>query len=412
MASQRPVHQAFAWFHTHEQRFREWQMEFTRIPAPPFGEAERARWLHSRFEELGLRDVKVDAVGNVLGVRLGSNQSEPAIALTAHIDTVFPPGTRIEVRSEGEKLLGPGISDNASGVTALLAMAAVLEEFQIESERTVLFVGNVGEEGEGDLRGMRHLFTHSPWKQSIARTLVLDGAGIETIVTQALGSRRFEVTARAKGGHSWSDFGEPNPIVVLARAVAALYEVPLSSSPDVKSAYNVGVFQAGTSVNSIPALASMRVDLRSSSQTEIERLSRELSHIVHDASRNGRLSAGPGGGSSTRLSVAVEKIGERPAAELPADARILQVVRAVDAHLGITSRLHRSSTDANIPISLGREALSLGAGGIGGGAHTLNEWFDTTGRELGLKRIFLSLMALASEPSIRQASENEVKLQQ
>jgi acetylornithine deacetylase/succinyl-diaminopimelate desuccinylase-like protein len=407
LASQPVVHSAFAWFHDGEQRFREWQLEFTRIAAPPFGEAERARWLHRQFEKLGLRAVKTDEVGNVLGMRPGRSNSEPAIAVTAHIDTVFPSGTPINVRSDGHKLFGPGISDNASGVTAMLAMVAALEEFEIETERPVLFVGTVGEEGEGDLRGMRHLFTQSPWKESIARTLVIDGAGTETIVTQALGSRRFEVTARAKGGHSWSDFGEPNPIVALARAVAALYEVPLSSEPEVKSAYNVGIIQGGTSVNSIPAVASMRVDLRSSAQTEIERLTHELNRIASAASRNGKLSAGPPTDAPTAVSISVEKIGERPAAELAAGKRILQVVRAVDAHLGINSRLHRSSTDANIPLSLGREAVSLGAGGIGGGAHTVNEWFDTTGRDVGLKRIFLALMALANDPSASQAQTED-----
>jgi tripeptide aminopeptidase len=402
LAAKPAVHQAFEWLHAQERMLRRWQMEFTAIPAPPFGEAQRSRWLCERFKKLGLQTVSIDEVGNVIGVRPGVGSPEASIAVTAHIDTVFPPGTRIEVRSEGDKLFGPGISDNASGVTALLAMAAVLAECEIETQAPILFVGNVGEEGEGDLRGMRHLFTNSEWKNSITCTLVIDGAGTETIVTQALGSRRFEVTARAKGGHSWSDFTEPNPIVVLARAIDALYQLPASGKADVKSAYNVGVIEGGTSVNSIPAQASMRVDLRSSSQTEIERLSHELNRIVTSAARNGRLSAGPAGESATRVRVSIDKIGERPAAELSADAAILQIVRAVDEHLGINSRLHRSSTDANIPLSLGREAVSIGAGGIGGGAHTINEWFDSTGRELGLKRILLALLALANESSAEQ----------
>jgi acetylornithine deacetylase/succinyl-diaminopimelate desuccinylase-like protein len=406
LASDVIVHKAFAWLHAQEERFREWQTQFTSIPAPPFGESQRSRWLCDRFKKLGLANASVDEVGNVVGLRPGARKSESAVAITAHIDTVFPPGTRIEVRSEGSKLFGPGVSDNASGVTALLAMASALAEFEIETQVPILFVGNVGEEGEGDLRGMRHLFTGSKWKDSIARTLVIDGAGTETIVTEALGSRRFEVTARAKGGHSWSDFTEPNPIVVLARAIDELYQLPASSRPDLKSAYNVGVIQGGTSVNSIPAQASMRVDLRSSSQAEIERLSHELNRIVNAAAQNGRLSAGPAGESPTRVRVSVDKIGERPAAELPANAAILQIVRAVDDHLGITSRLHRSSTDANIPLSLGREAVSLGAGGVGGGAHTLNEWFDTSGRELGLKRILLVLLALANQSS--SAAEDRI----
>jgi di/tripeptidase len=237
---------------------------------------------------------------------------------------------------------------------------------------------------------MRHLFSSEPWKDSIARTLVVDGAGTETIVKQALGSRRFEVTLRGKGGHSWSDFGDPNPIAQLARAVSEFYKTPASSAPKKKSAYNVGVIAGGTSVNSIPESASMRVDLRAESEEEIKRLESALRAAVEQALKgNAQAAAG------RKLSAEIRKIGDRPAAELVPGARILQIARAVDAHLGIRSRLHVSSTDANIPLALGREAVSIGAGGAGGGAHTLNEWFDPAGRDLGLKRILLMVLALA-----------------
>lgn len=390
LSEQRAVHAAFAWFRRNEAELCSWQMEFASIPAPPFGEAERGEWLRAKFAELGLRDCRTDDAGNVLGIFPAINDERGTLALSSHIDTVFPAGTAINIRREGERLLGPGISDNASGVTALLALAAAMNSAELRTEAPILFAGTVGEEGEGNLRGMRHLFTSDPWKDSIAHTLVVDGAGTETIVKQALGSRRFEVTVRGRGGHSWSDFGDPNPIAVLAQAVADFYKTQPAAAPKKKSAYNVGVISGGTSVNSIPESASMRVDLRGESEEEIERLEAALGAAVEEA-----VKANAQGAAGRKLSAEIRKIGERPAAELIAGARILQIVRAVDAHLGIRSRLHVSSTDANIPLSLGKEAVSIGAGGTGGGAHTLHEWFDPTGRDLGLKRILLSVLALA-----------------
>lgn len=390
LSEQRAVHAAFAWFRRNEAELCRWQMEFAAIPAPPFGEAERGEWLRTKFAELGLRDCRTDDVGNVLAIFPGSNGERGTLALSSHIDTVFPAETAIHIRREGERMLGPGISDNASGVTALLALAAAMESAELRTEVPILFAGTVGEEGEGNLRGMRHLFASDPWKDSIAHTLVVDGAGIETVVKQALGSRRFEVTVRGKGGHSWSDFGDPNPIAVLAQAVAEFYKTQPAAANKKKSAYNVGVISGGTSVNSIPESASMRVDLRGESEEEIERLEEALRAAVEQA-----VKANAHGAAGRKLSAEIRKIGERPAAELIPGARILQVVRAADSHLGIRSRLHVSSTDANIPLSLGKEAVSIGAGGTGGGAHTVNEWFDPTGRDLGLKRILLVVLALA-----------------
>ena len=389
------VRQALDWFAAHEPELRRWQMELARIPAPPFGEGARGEWLQARFAELGLEEAHVDAVGNVLGVRRGAEpHGQPEgrfIAVTAHIDTVFPAGTPLDIREEGSKLLGPGVSDNASGVTALLALAAALKAESVRHSANLVLVGNVGEEGEGDLRGMRHLFSDPRWKDSIACTLVVDGSGSDTIVTQALGSRRFEVTVRGPGGHSWSDFGAPNPIVILARAIAAFSRTKLPAEP--RTSASVGVIQGGTSVNTIPESASARVDIRSASAAEMERLEGALRAAVEEAVAEE--AAGPRRKSSPHASVEIASIGSRPAAELPEGARVLEVVRAVDAHLGNTARLHRASTDANIPLSLGREAVSLGAGGTGGGAHTLHEWYDPTGRELALQRMLLSTLLLA-----------------
>jgi tripeptide aminopeptidase len=388
------IRSAFNWFRTQEPQLAQWQLEMARLAAPPFGEGPRAAWLAERFRELGLDDVRVDDVGNVFGIHPGFGRRY--IALSAHIDTVFPAGTPLNVRQQGSRLYGPGVSDNGAGVTAMLAVVALLRSVRLRHALPFLFIGNVGEEGEGDLRGMRHIFATPRWKDSIAYSLILDGAGSDTIVAEALGSRRFEIIVRGPGGHSWSDFGAPNPIVILARAIEAFCRTPVPASP--KSTFNIGVIRGGTSVNSIPESASMRVDLRSTSTSELERLERSLC-VCLDQAVEAEQSAAAGRGSAQRKTHAVTSevvvIGDRPAGELEPNARILQVVRAVDAQLGNVAQVQRASTDANIPLSLGREAVAIGGGGSGGGAHTLQEWFDCTGRELGLKRILLTLLALA-----------------
>jgi len=384
---------AVEWFRDQEAEFSRWQIEVARIPAPPFGEAARADWLAERFHALGLVKVHKDSIGNVLGSCLGI--SSAFVSLIAHLDTVFPANTPLNVRQQGRKLYGPGISDNASGITALLAIAGAFANFDLPHAASLLFIGNVGEEGEGDLRGMRHIFTDSAWKDSIRASLVLDGAGTDTIVAEALGSRRFEVTVRGPGGHSWSDFGMPNPIVVLSRAIHLFSQTRVSNSP--KTTFNVGVIRGGTSVNSIPESASMRVDVRSSSEPEIQRLELELHRSVERALQEEEARTGAARNSHRRSTLAFEivGIGDRPGGELDTNARILQIARAVDAHLGNSSQVQRASTDANIPISMGREAIAIGAGGSGGGAHTLQEWFDTTGRTLALERILLIALCLA-----------------
>ena len=223
------VRSAFNWFRAQEPQLAHWQLEMARIPAPPFGEGARAAWLADRFRELALDDVRVDDVGNVFGVHPGFGKRY--ISLSAHIDTVFPAGTPLNIRQQGTRLYGPGVSDNGAGVTAMLAIAALLRSVRVRHAMPILFIGNVGEEGEGDLRGMRHNFATPRWKDSIAYSLILDGAGSDTIVAEALGSRRFEVIVRGPGGHSWSDFGAPNPIVILSRAIERFCQTPVSSAP-------------------------------------------------------------------------------------------------------------------------------------------------------------------------------------
>jgi acetylornithine deacetylase/succinyl-diaminopimelate desuccinylase-like protein len=388
------VRAGLTWFRAQEGRLAEWQLEISRVAAPPFGEATRGQWLFDRFRELELEDIHRDEVGNVLGLRRGAGTH--CVALSAHLDTVFPAGTPLNIRQQGSRLFGPGVSDNGAGVTAMLAVASALRAGNVPHSLPILFIGNVGEEGEGDLRGMRHIFSASRYKDLILQTLVLDGAGSDTIVAEALGSRRFEVIVRGPGGHSWSDFGAPNPIVVLAAAIHEFSQTAIPSSP--KTTFNVGVIRGGTSVNSIPESASMRVDIRSTSMAEMQRLEAAL-HLALDravAEENRAITERRGMAQRRQLGLNCEvvPIGNRPAGELDSSARILQVVLAVDAHLGNAAQIQRASTDANIPLSLGREAVALGGGGSGGGAHTLQEWFDCTGRELGLKRILLTLLAL------------------
>jgi tripeptide aminopeptidase len=401
LASLRPVHEAFQWLHLHEQQIMRWQAEMVAIPAPPFGEGPRAAWVLDRFNELGLTHVEADELGNALGMipraaNSASGREEPSalrpcILLSAHIDTVFPAETPIEPRLDGTRLEAPGACDNAAGVVGLLAIAAALRHASVPLPCDLLFAANVGEEGEGDLRGIRHLYHQSIYKSRIAGNVVLDGAGHEVVVAEALGSRRFLVTISGQGGHSWSDAGTPNPIVVLANAIARVSAVSIPTEP--RTTMNVGTIEGGTSVNSIPECAAARFDFRSTDPAQIVRLEVELHRAVEDAVA--AANQPPSTRSPVRpIDFSIQNIGDRPAGALPADAAILESLRAVDRHLKLHTDVRVGSTDANIPISLGIEAISMGAGGDGGNVHTRAEWYDSTNRELGLRRILLLVLAL------------------
>ncbi len=395
LASLPRVHAAFQWFHLHERRTMQWQQELVAIAAPPFGEGKRAEWLAERFRELRLEEVEIDAEGNVLGCHRGGSPgaSLSCVMLSAHIDTVFPIHTPLAPLVENNRLQAPGACDNGAGIAGMLAVAAALQSSAIELPSNLLFVGNVGEEGEGDLRGMRHLYGASPWRERIGANIVLDGAGCEVVVTQGLGSRRYLVTVEGPGGHSWTDAGVPNPIVVLSRAIASMSELVLPASP--RTTLNIGTIEGGSSVNSIPERATARFDLRSLEPEQLVRLEVELHRAVEEAvlaanamapGRSGR-SKGPGA-----LEFLIARIGDRPAGKLNDDSPLLEALHAVDRHLGIRAEQRVASTDANIPLSLGIPALSIGAGGDGGGIHTSSEWYDASGRELALKRILLLLL--------------------
>ena len=375
----------------------DWQVELVAIPAPPYGEQARAEWLAARFAEAGLSDVHTDAAGNVLGIlsarKLPPESTGPLVLLSAHLDTVFPSGTPLHPMIEGERLQAPGACDNAAGVAGMLAVASALLRGGVELPAPLAVLGNVGEEGEGDLRGVRHFYEHSALAGRVAAHIVLDGAGADAAVTQALGSQRYEVTVTGPGGHSFTDAGTPNPIAALASALARLAETPLPEEP--RTTLNLGTIRGGISVNSIPESAQATVDFRSTDREQLTRLEAELESAVGDAAErcNARAKAA-GAASRGALSFTISRIGDRPAANLAEDSPLLATLRAVDRHLGLRTELRLGSTDANLPLSLGVSALSMGAGGEGGAAHTLHEWYSPRDRELGLKRVLLLTLAM------------------
>ena len=386
LATQLAVHRAFQWLHLHQPQLRAWQLEMLAIPAPPFGEQARAAWFSERFRELGLSEVEIDAEGNVLGV-LAPDDSRPFILLSAHLDTVFPAGTdttptELEV---GGRIVCPGACDNGAGLTALLGMIAALRHAGIEPPSPILFAANVGEEGEGDLRGMRYLFCKGRYRSRIGGALALEGAGNATVVSQALGSRRFRVTISGPGGHSWTDAGAPNPIMLLSRGLVDLDSIALPDEP--RTVLSAGLISGGTSINSIPESASVLLDLRSTDAGQLQSLEREVHRSFELAVSGARHAA---------VTLRIELIGDRPTGQLADDAPLLGTVRAVDRHLGLRTEFRIGSTDANIPLSLGLPALAISAGGTGGGIHTLGEWYDPTGREIALRRILLTLLDLSS----------------
>jgi len=387
LATVTAVHRAFHWLHLHQPQLRQWQIELVRIPAPPFGEAARASWFLDRFHQLGLTNVHLDEEGNALAELAPENptQTTPVILLSAHLDTVFPAGTPCEPRQavDSPRIYAPGICDNAAGLTALLALAAALRYANVTPPIPILFAANVGEEGQGDLRGMRHLFERGPYRNRIAAAIALEGGGTNTVVTRALGSTRLSITVTGPGGHSWIDAGAPNPILILSRALAAIADIDLPSDP--LTTLNVGHISGGTSINSIPETATALLDLRSIDPSQLLSTEAAVRRIC------GSLLL-PASSTSNLAQITIKNIGNRPAAALPDDSPILHTLRAVDRHLTLRTETRLGSTDANIPISMGIPAIAIGTGGAGGGIHTLHEWYDPTGRETALRRILLTLL--------------------
>jgi tripeptide aminopeptidase len=366
------------------------QIRITEIAAPPFHEGARAAYMKKLLTTAGLR-VDMDATGNVIGEFAGT--SPDIVMLTAHMDTVFPAGTTVNVKREGNRLLAPGISDNGTGLAAIAVIARSFHEMKIRTKNTILFVADVGEEGEGNLRGMRALV--DAYKKHLKYVIAIDGSATEYITTAALASRRVEITLSGPGGHSWSDFGVPNPIHALGRGIARFVSARVPESP--RTSFNVGEIEGGSSVNSIPSRAQMKVDLRSESEAELAKLESFLRESIQSGIDEEMSAARDRGmaGNASMLDLKINVLGVRPAGELPENSPLLAAVLAADTRLGNRSRRERSSTDANIPLSVGIPAISLGAGGRSGGAHTLEEWYEPTNRELGLQRVALTVLAVA-----------------
>lgn len=375
-----------AWIDKNSSWVTDQQIRLTEIPAPEFDESRRGAALKELFASSGLQ-VRVDKIGNVIGERGGSN-TKSVILISAHLDTVFPPDTDVHVKRTGARIYVPGISDNGAGLAALVGLARALSESRVRTEKTIVLAGDVGEEGEGNLRGIRALI--DAYGSRLAAVIALDGPSTDHITTQAIASQRWEVTITGPGGHSWSDFGVPNPITAISRGIVRFSSVSLPDNP--RSTYNFGVIDGGTSVNSIPSRAVAKVDLRSEDERELTRLERSLREAMQSG-MNDEISATQS--ARDALQISFRSLGIRPAGKLPDDSPLLATIRSVDRFLGNRSRLERSSTDANIPLSLGIPAVAIGGGGKGGGSHTLDEWYDPTGRELGLKRLFLAVLSLA-----------------
>lgn len=387
LADQPRVRVALDWFEQNLKWITDEQIRLTEIPAPSFQEEKRAVAVKSLLAAEGL-SVHTDKIGNVAGELRGVNDTE-VVLVTAHLDTVFPAETDIKVRHEGDQLIAPGISDNGTGLAGLLALARAIHAAGIQPQRTIVFAANVGEEGEGNLRGMRALI--DAYRPKLRAVIVLDGSGIDHVTTRALASRRVEVVITGPGGHSWSDFGMPNPINALVRGSVRFINTRIPATP--RTTFNLGQVEGGTSVNSIPYEAKLKVDLRSESEDEIVRLEAALRDSiaagVKDEMDNAR------DRTKGKLEWRVNLIGSRPGGDLPADSALLVALRAADDYVGNNSRIERSSTDANIPLSLGIDAIAIGAGGNGGGAHSLQEWYQPAGREIGLKRAMLTLLAVS-----------------
>jgi acetylornithine deacetylase/succinyl-diaminopimelate desuccinylase-like protein len=379
------VRQALEYARRDEPRTIEDQIAICQIEAPPFKEARRAEDLRARFAAMGLRNVRIDSVGNVIAERPGA-PGEPVVVISGHLDTVFPEGTDVTVRREGTILRAPGIGDDCRGLAILLGIARAMDQAQVRTRGTIIFVGTVGEEGAGNLRGVRHLFSHE-LKDRVDYFISVDGTGLG-LTKDAVGSHRYTVTFRGPGGHSYGDFGVPNPIHALGRAIAKVSEFQVPADPRVT--FSVGVIQGGTSVNSIAMNASMQVDMRSVDAGALQALDDRFQAAIREAlaEENARWQSGE------RLTVSVDTIGIRPAGSQPADAAIVRAANAAGRSLGFDVPAIASSTDANIPISLGIPAVTIDGGGKGGGAHSLGEWFDTADSHLGTQWALLFVLTL------------------
>ena len=371
----------------HDDRTVATQIALSEIPSPTGHEQARGAWVAERFRHLGLAHVRVDDVGNILGTRAGSVPIAP-VMVCAHLDTIFPAGTPLTVERDGARLTGPGIVDNSRGLAAMLALAEAIDGTSLRTHRPVIFAATVGEEGAGDLRGVKHLFASAI--ELPAACIALDGAGDERIVTQALGARRFRIVFHSDGGHSWASFGVPNPVHAAGASAAKLAALPLPRTP--RTTLSVCRIGGGISVNAIPAEAWLEVDLRSSSAGVLARCAADIHRAVRVAAHEENARRAPG---TTPLSFTIDIIGDRPCGEMDDAHPLVRAAMQATTIIGKSPELATASTDANVPISLGIPAIAIGAGGRGGGIHTSSEWYDNIDGALGVSRALCLLVSSA-----------------
>ena len=356
------------------ERFVAELIKLTEIPAPPFGEEPRARAYMAMLKEAGLEGVEMDPEGNVMGLWRGkSGGAVPLLAVAAHLDTVFPEGTDVKVKRQGTRLIAPGIGDDTRGLAFLLSLIRAMREAKVETAADILFIGNVGEEGPGDLRGVRYLFTKGPWKDKIKRFITVDGGNLDIVTNSGLGSLRYKVTFKGPGGHSWGAFGNVSPAFAMGDAIARFGKLEVPKKPKVS--YNVGIVSGGTSVNSIPFETAMEVDMRAVDPVALKDIDAKFKKIIAEAvdAENAARSTVNG-----KITVDIKLIGDRPSGTTSPDTPVLKQVVAT---LGVFDKVpvwETNSTDANMPISLGIPAFALArnSAGKGGRAHSLDEWVD------------------------------------
>ena len=377
-------------------RMFEEQVRINEIPAPPFKEQVRAEYYLKKVKEAGLADAYIDKEGNVIGIRRGSSTAGkgPKLVVSAHLDTVFPEGTDVKVREKDGRYYAPGIGDDASGLTTLLTAIEHLNKSGVRTIGDIVFVGTVGEEELGDLRGMKALFRDH---KDIDGFISLDGVGLGRIVNAATGSHRFLVSFKGPGGHSFSAFGLPSAIHAMGRAVAKIGDLVPPVNP--KTTFTVGTVRGGTSVNAISGDATIGIDVRSNSQVELTKFVEKVMAAIHEAvaDENKRWNA------KTPITVDIKQVGDRPAGSIPVDAKIVQAARAAMKAIGAETRsMEASSTDSNLPISLGVPAITLSSSGQAGGSHSLGEWYSPVNNTLGAQNILLLALGLVGVENVSE----------
>lgn len=375
------VEAAGAWIRENDEETLRAQIELSEIPAPSFAEEVRGGRMAELLDSAGLTGVKMDEVGNVIGGRPGSEDSAPLV-VSAHLDTVFPEGTDVSVTRRGDLLCGPGISDDARGLTALLAIARALDATGLKTRRPLRFVATVGEEGAGDLRGVKHLFGTAEGGPRAAAFISLDGAGLDRIVNEGLGSRRYRITIAGPGGHSWVDWGTANPLHALTRLAADFTRLSLSSDP--QCTLTIARIGGGTSINAIPQSAWFEVDTRCAANRYLDDLEARIRTEVAEAERR-----------HPSLNATIDVIGERPGGETRVDEKLVQAALEATHRIGRHPALAISSTDANIPMALGIPAITMGCGGEAGMAHTTEEWYRNVRGPEGVIRALYTIALFA-----------------